>query len=88
LAQAWRGRSVEYPLKHLLWRLEKLVLLNQFEMRMLSHLYRVWEDNQSNHLRKAWGVNRSNHLYKALEVAKSNNRTRIRQCPIGLHMEI
>jgi hypothetical protein len=49
---------------------------------------RVWEANQSNHLRKAWGVNRSSHLYKALEVAQSNNRTRIRQCPIGLHMEI
>jgi hypothetical protein len=69
LAQAWRGRSVEYPLKHLLWRLGKLVLLNQFEMRVFSRLYRVWEANQSNQLRKAWGVNRSNRLYKALEVA-------------------
>jgi hypothetical protein len=67
---------------------EKLVLLNQFEMRVFSHLYRVWEANQSNHLRKVWGVNRSIHLYKAMEVAQSNNRSCIKQCPIGLHMEI
>jgi hypothetical protein len=63
--------------------LEKPVLLNQSEMRVLNRLYKV---NQSNHLRKAWGVNRSSHLYKAMEVAQFNSRTLI--SPIGLLMEI
>jgi hypothetical protein len=47
-------------------------MLSQFEMRVLSRLYKVWQANQSNHLRKAWEVNRSSHLYKALEVAQFN----------------
>jgi ssDNA-specific exonuclease RecJ len=53
--------------------LEKLVLLSQFVMRVLSRLYKVWEANQSNHLRKAWEVNQFSRLYKALEVAQSNS---------------
>jgi hypothetical protein len=40
------------------------------------------------HIRKAWGVNQSSRLYKVLGVAQSNSRTLIRQCPIGLLMEI
>jgi hypothetical protein len=83
LAQAWRGCLVEYPLKHLLRKLEKLVLLNQLEMQVLN---RHCKANQSNRLCIAWEVNRSSRLYKAMEVTQSNNRTRIRQ--IGLHMEI
>jgi hypothetical protein len=53
--------------------LEKVVLLNQLEMRVLSRLCKVWEANQSNHLRKVWEVNRSSRLYKALEAAQSNS---------------
>jgi hypothetical protein len=59
--------------------LEKLVLLNLFETRVLSRLYKVWDANQSSHickvqevklsrLCKAWEVNRSSCLYKAMEV--------------------
>jgi hypothetical protein len=53
----------------------------------INRLRRAWEANQSNRLRKAWGVNRSSRLYKTMEVNQFNNRTRIGQCPIGLHME-
>jgi hypothetical protein len=74
---------VEYPLKHLLRRLEKPVLLNRLGMQVLN---RHGKASQSNHLHKALGVNRSSRLYKAMEVAQFNNRTRIRQ--MGLHMEI
>jgi hypothetical protein len=60
-------------------RTEKLVLLlivNQLEMQVLSRLCKVPE------------VNQSSRLYKVLGVVQSSNRTLIRQCPIGLIMEI
>jgi hypothetical protein len=47
--------------------------LNQLEMRVLSHLCKAWEANQSNHLRKAWEINRISRLYKALEVVQFNS---------------
>jgi hypothetical protein len=65
--------QVECPLSHLLRRLGRLVLLNQFEMRVLSRLYRACKANQSNRLRKAWEVNQFSCLYKVMEVTQSNN---------------
>jgi hypothetical protein len=37
---------------------------------------------------KALGVSQSSHLYKEMEVNQFNSQTRIRRCPIGLHMGI
>jgi hypothetical protein len=84
LARAWRGCLIEYPLTLLLQRLEKLVLLNQLEMQALNHHCKA---NQFNHLHKVWEVSQFSRLYKTMEVNQFNNRTRIKRCPIGLHME-
>jgi hypothetical protein len=65
-----------------------LSIANQLEMRVLKRLCKVWGVNQSSHLRKVWEVSQSNRLCKAREVVQSNSRTLIRQCPIGLLMEI
>jgi hypothetical protein len=80
-----KGRLIECHLKHLLGRLEKLVLL---EMQVLSPLCKVRGVSQSSRLRGVWEVNRSSHPYKALAVVQSNNRTLIRQSLTGPLMEI
>jgi hypothetical protein len=71
---------VEYPLIHLLQRLERPVLLNHLEIRELNHHCKA---NRSSLLHKALGVSQSSHLYKTMEVNQFNSRTRIKRCPIG-----
>jgi hypothetical protein len=61
-AQAWRRCLVEYPLTHLLQRLEKPVLLSQ------QALNRHCKANQSSHLHKALGVSQSSRLCKTIGV--------------------
>jgi hypothetical protein len=66
---------VKYPLRHLLQRLERPVLLNHLEIRELNHHCKA---NRSSLLHKALGVSQSSHLYKTMEVNQFNSRTRIR----------
>jgi hypothetical protein len=53
-------------------------------MQALNHHCKA---NQFNHLHKVWEVSQFSRLYKTMEVNQFNNRTRIKRCPIGLHME-